>query len=417
MRIVLFCHSLASCWNQGNAHFLRGVAKALQARGHDVVACEPRNGWSRANLLADHGPQALAAFARAFPTLTPVLYAPDEPDLDALVEGADLVLVHEWNEPGLVNRLGRMRANGAPFLLLFHDTHHRAATRPEEMRRFDLSGYDGVLAFGEAVAAIYRRLGWGKRVWVWHEAADTDLFRPREAGGRDGDLVWVGNWGDEERTEELRTFLLEPVAALGLAAAVYGVRYPKEARRELARHGLAYRGWLANHLVPEAFSRHLFTVHVPRRPYAQALPGIPTIRVFEALACGIPLVSAPWEDSEELFPPGCYLTARDSTEMRRHMRDLFADEDLRAGLAEAGLGAIRSRHTCGHRADELLAIVASLRRDTVQFSCHPRAKRSGDPRAQAKGESAVAGSSALPRIKSGVAEDDNKKIAVNREAV
>ena len=46
------------------------------------------------------------------------------------------------------------------------------------------------------------------------------------------------------------------------------------------------------------------TVHVPRRPYVEALPGIPTIRVFEALACGIPLVSAPWADSEGLFPPG-----------------------------------------------------------------------------------------------------------------
>ena len=43
------------------------------------------------------------------------------------------------------------------------------------------------------------------------------------------------------------------------------------------------------------------TVHVPRRPYVDALPGIPTIRVFEALACGIPLVSAPWRDEEGLF--------------------------------------------------------------------------------------------------------------------
>ena len=63
------------------------------------------------------------------------------------------------------------------------------------------------------------------------------------------------------------------------------------------------------------------TVHVPRRPYARMLPGIPTIRMFEALACGVPLVSAPWDDREHLFTPGeDYLVARDGVGMRRHLR-------------------------------------------------------------------------------------------------
>ena len=54
MRIVLFCHSLQSCWNHGNAHFLRGVARELVAAGHDVRAHEPLDGWSRVNLVRDH---------------------------------------------------------------------------------------------------------------------------------------------------------------------------------------------------------------------------------------------------------------------------------------------------------------------------------------------------------------------------
>jgi hypothetical protein len=62
----------------------------------------------------------------------------------------------------------------------------------------------------------------------------------------------------------------------------------------LAATARAYRGWLPNARAPEVFARHLATVHVPRRFYVTMLPGIPTIRVFEALACGIPLVSAPW---------------------------------------------------------------------------------------------------------------------------
>ena len=46
MRIVYFTHSLASCWNHGNAHFLRGVLSELASRGHDVVAYEPEGAWS-----------------------------------------------------------------------------------------------------------------------------------------------------------------------------------------------------------------------------------------------------------------------------------------------------------------------------------------------------------------------------------
>ena len=78
---------------------------------------------------------------------------------------------------------------------------------------------------------------------------------------------------------------------------MHGVRYPADARASACGcAGISYGGWIANADVPQAFARHRVTVHVPRRPYVAALPGIPTIRMFEALACGIPLVSAPWDD-------------------------------------------------------------------------------------------------------------------------
>ena len=94
----------------------------------------------------------------------------------------------------------------------------------------------------------------------------------------------------------------------------------------LARYGAHYRGWLPNYRAPEVFAAHLLTIHVPRRFYADQLPGIPTIRVFEALACGIPLVSAPWEDAEHLFTPGKdYLVARDGAEMRTHLAALRSE--------------------------------------------------------------------------------------------
>jgi len=360
MRIVYFTHSLASCWNHGNAHFLRGVLIELIARGHAVAAYEPEGAWSLRNLLADHGEEGLRAWRETYPRLSSIPYT-QALDLDRALDGADLVLVHEWNEPWLVKAVGERRARGAPFTLLFHDTHHRAASAPDEMRAYCLDAYDGVLAFGASLAAIYRRQGWGSRAFVWHEAADTRVFRPpAQEGGRRG-LVWIGNWGDGERTEELETFLLGPARGAGLPLDIYGVRYPEPALAMLSRYGAVYRGWLANALAPSIFARHMATVHVPRRLYVEALPGIPTIRVFEALACGIPLVSAPWEDAEGLFEVGRdFLMARDGEEMRAHLAMLRDDPDLRAGLARNGLATIAARHTCAHRVDELLAIHARL---------------------------------------------------------
>ena len=158
------------------------------------------------------------------------------------------------------------------------------------------------------------------------------------------DLVWIGNWGDEERSEELHEFLIRPVQELGLRARAYGVRYPERALAALDRAGIEFGGWLPNHAVP-------------RRPYTKALPGIPTIRPFEALACGIPLVSSPWDDVEDLFDAGRdYLTANDGNEMKECLNALLRDRDLARRLSENGLRTILTRHTCGHRVDELLAI-------------------------------------------------------------
>ena len=316
MKLSLFCHSLISDWNHGNAHFLRGVVAELLARGHYVRVFEPRDGWSLQNLLADQGPAAVDRFHDAFPELESELYSLPELDLDRAFEGTDLVLVHEWNEPELVAAIGEHRRRAQSYALLFHDTHHRAATAPSEMEAFDLGQYDGVLAFGRVIRDLYLQKGWTERAWTWHEAADQRVFYPRDPAGDKADLVWVGNWGDEERSEELEEFLLGPARSLQLTGTVHGVGYPSEAVAAVKGAGLRYGGWLANHRVPDVFARHTLTIHVPRKPYVRALPGIPTIRVFEALACGIPLICAPWEDCEGLFRPHQdYLIAHVGSEM------------------------------------------------------------------------------------------------------
>ena len=147
------------------------------------------------------------------------------------------------------------------------------------------------------------------------------------------------------------------------------MRYPQEALGALDAAGIDYAGWLRNSAVPHSFARHRATVHVPRRFYVERLPGIPTIRMFEALACGIPLVSAPWRDIEGLFRTGeDYLVATSGEEMRAQLCRLLADPDLARSLARNGRRTVVERHGCAHRVDELMAILGRIAPapDTVQ---------------------------------------------------
>jgi spore maturation protein CgeB len=362
VKVALFYHSLVSDWNHGNAHFLRGIASELIARRHLVAIYEPRESWSAQNLRAEKGEQPFTDFGTRFSALRSHRYELSRFDLEAALAGVDLVLVHEWNEPELIRRIGAHRGQSATYLLFFHDTHHRALTAPAAMRRYDLSNYDGVLAYGNALRDVYLQRGWAKRVWTWHEAADTRVFYPHRRERLDGDVVWIGNWGDEERTAELREYLIRPIVNLRLRAKFFGVRYPAPVCQSLSAAGIEYGGWIPNYTVPEVFARYKLTIHVPRRPYVEALPGIPTIRLFEALACGIPLISSPWSDSEHLFEPGCdFLVARSGAEMEKHIRALLADKRMAREIAAHGLETIRLRHTCAHRVEELFRICKEAR--------------------------------------------------------
>ncbi|HLM68111.1 MAG TPA: glycosyltransferase [Longimicrobium sp.] len=363
MRIVFFIHSAVSDWNHGNAHFVRGLMSALTRMGHDVVSYEPRGAWSVENLLRDHGVGPIVEFARAYPEIDVRSYDPQSAslsdDLAAAVAGADLVLVHEWNDPHVVNALPALvrAAGGIP---LFHDTHHRPVSQPEAIARFDLQAYDGVLAFGDVLRDVYRQRFGVARAWTFHEAADVVRFRPLDLP-RSTDVIWIGNWGDEERTQELRDYWLGAAKRFPeLRFAAHGVRYPEYALAELAQAGVEFRGWAPSVTVPEAFARSRVTLHVPRRAYVQMLRGIPTIRVFEALACGIPLVSAPWLDSEHLFAPGDYVPVDTPEAMWQALHRFATDDDARAEQAERGLRSILARHTCDHRAVQLMEIVADL---------------------------------------------------------
>ena len=361
MNFCFLLHSLRSDWNHGNAHFVRGVCRDLLRRGHRVRILEPEGAWSLENLVRDHGPAAAEAYRDAYPELDSTTY--DASFFDTgLLDDAHVVIVHEWTDPDVIAACGAWRRSpaGAEAALLFHDTHHRCVSAPEEMTRFDLAGYDAVLAFGGLIRDWYQAHH-DRPAFTWHEACDPTVFHPRVGVKPERDLVWVGNWGDGERVAELHEFLIEPVKRLGLSATVHGVRYPDTALAALEDAGIHYGGYLPNHRVPGVFARHRLTVHVPRGFYRNDLPGIPTIRPFEALACGIPLVSAPWEDAEGLFDVGRdFLMVDDGETMTQTLRRLLDDPAERATLAEHGRATVLDRHTCTHRVDELIAVLREL---------------------------------------------------------
>jgi spore maturation protein CgeB len=367
LKIALFCHSLVSDWNHGNAHFLRGLMRELVRMGHQVRCYEELGSWSLANLMkneGERGVEAVDAFRHTYPELDIRFYQSADAQFPQLLEDelkeADLVLIHEWNDPRVVNSVLALKQK-LGFKALFHDSHHRAYTNAGEILKFHLHLMDGVLAFGEPIRRIYAD-GFGiPHVWTFHEAADIDQFRPLYRK-KEIDVVWIGNWGDEERTRELEEFLIGPAAALpGLRVVAHGVRYPEVALHKLHEANIEYRGYLPNLFSPQVYAESMVTVHVPRRQYTNGLAGIPTIRVFEALACGIPLVCSPWSDEEKLFRPGQdYLIVRDGKEMKAELKRLQFDAQARHQLAENGLNTIRERHTCKHRAEELMSIYEEI---------------------------------------------------------
>lgn len=356
MHVVLFTHSLLSDWNNRSAPFLRGIVSELVTRGHSVVCYEPRDASSVTALLGNQGGGPIEAVQRLYPNLDVVRYVGHTIDLDVALNDADLVLVHQSADAELIANIGKKRASGGSFKALFHDTHYEISDA------LDLSGYDGVLAFGEPLREAYANHG-VRNAWTWHEAADTRMLKPLQARTQTNvlmkrDLVWIGNWHNDERANELEALVFEPIRQLGLDADIYGVGYPQAVLDSLAASDVRYRGWAASYTLSEIFAQFYLTVNIPRAGQS----GVPTLRMFEAMACGIPLISAPWEDGSGLFTAGKdYVVAEDTAGMIRRLRDLLSDFEMADALAHHARDTILAKHTCAHRVDELLKLYLDLK--------------------------------------------------------
>ncbi len=342
MQFTVFTTFMVPDCNHDNAQFLRGVASDLIRRRHDVK---------------------IVAFAGGYRCGYPLpgVALSDEPnlDVDGVLDTSDVVVVEGSNSRDLVRRIGDHHAGRRDYRLYFHDTHQREVIKPSN-DACDLFHYDAVLTGDNRLRDLYLRNGWAAEAVTWHQAVDIAVFRPLDRGKKEGDLVLIDNWVDDGQIDNLREFFIEPAKALGLKACVYGSGYPADALDELRAAGIRYGGSLPDYKIPEAYARYTATVYLPHRPHTAAQDSGPTIQPFEALACGIPLISAPWRDVEHLFRPGRdFLFAFDGLQMTAQLKSLLTRLDLRAALVRDGLETIQTRHTCAHRAGELLSIAVA----------------------------------------------------------
>ncbi len=226
------------------------------------------------------------------------------------------------------------------------------------MRGYDLSAYDGVLAFGEALARRLSGLGLGRPGLRLARSGGHQPVPPAgraDAAGRAGLDRQLGRRRAHRRN--WKSSCCAPARDAGLPLDIHGVRYPDEARAMLGRYGARYRGWVAN-------ASRARGVRAASRDGARAapvlrqqLPGIPTIRVFEALACGIPLVSgAVGRQRAPVHARQDYLVAADGAAMTAQLTALQNDPALRAASRawsgdDPGAPHLRppSRRTARHR--------------------------------------------------------------------
>ena len=356
MRVVFIGLSITSSWGNGHATNYRALAAALHARGHDVLFCERDVPWYAAHRdLPVPGNAQLCLYGHV-----------DELRRRAgeAVASADLVVIGSYVPDGVA--VAEWALDTAQGLVSFYDIdtpitlaklaagdHEYLA--PRLIPRFDL-----YLSFtaGPALDQLSREFG-ARRPLAFHCLVDPDVYRPQPAALR-WDLGYLGTYS-EDRQPGLETLLLAAArAAPELRFVVAGPQYPAEIR------------WPGNverieHLAPPEhpafYAAQRFTLNITRAEMKR-LGWSPSVRLFEAAACGIPIISDRWPGLDEVLAPGREVLLADTTAgVLRVLRD--TSEERRRTVGEAARHRILAEHTAAHRVDLLEREVRAAGREAT----------------------------------------------------
>jgi spore maturation protein CgeB len=343
-RVVVLGLSITSSWGNGHATTYRSLLAALAGRGHDVTFLERDVPW-----YAQHRDLPSAPYARI------ALYA----DLDELqlrftdlVRDADLVIVGSYVPDGIaVGAWVTATARGATAFYDIDTPVTLAALEAgtcEYLSRNLIPRYAMYLSFtgGPTLEHIERELG-STRALPLYCSVDPALYGP-EPRPRRWDLGYMGTFSDD-RQPTLQRLLIEPAQREAARTfIVAGPQYPSSIE------------WAPNidrleHLAPdrhrEFYNQLAFTLNVTREPMREA-GWSPSVRLFEAAACGVPIISDEWAGIDELFEPGReILIARDPDDVVRYLRDL--DDGERRAIGARACARVQCSHTAAHRAADL----------------------------------------------------------------
>lgn len=334
--------SLSSSWGNGHAVTYRGLLKALNARGWDVTFLEREVPW-----YAGHRDLVDPDYCR-------LEFYRDLPDLEArgaLVEDAEVVLVGSYVPEGA--RVADFVFERASGIRAFYDIDTPVTLAALEggdldyLRRDQIPRYDRYFSFtgGPTLGRLEQVFG-SPAARALYCSADPELHRP-SGEAPEWDLSYLGTYSDD-RQPALERLLLEPARrAPHLSFMVAGPQYPESI------------AWPANvrraeHVAPAEHARFYaksrFTLNITREDMRRA--GFsPSIRLFEAAACGAPLISDTWPGLETLFEPGSEILLADGPEAV--LSALEAPEDARLALGAAARARVLQAHTAERRAEEL----------------------------------------------------------------
>ena len=348
MKIVIFGLTISSSWGNGHATLWRGLCRALADKGHRVVFYE-----------------------------RDVPYYAGNRDLTE-IPGGELVLYSEW--PDVRRRAQRDIADADVAMVTSFCPDGIAATElvlaaPNAVRSFydldtpvtlsnlergeqlsyigpdGLSGFDIVFSYtgGAALAALRRRLG-ARRVLPLYGHVDPAVHRPvAPAPHYRADLSYLGTWS-ADRQQAVEELLVEPAhRSPDCRFLIGGAQYPQD-------FPWAPNIYFVRHLPPVEhpafFSSSRLTLNVTRKAMAE-MGWCPSGRLFEAAACGAPLLSDAWEGLDAFFTPGEDILVAEQTADTLAALAL-SDSDLQR-IGASARHRVLAEHTSEKRAQDLLS--------------------------------------------------------------
>jgi spore maturation protein CgeB len=350
MKIVFLGLSITSSWGNGHATNYRALVRELTLRGHEVLFLERDVPWYASQRDLPEPPWGRTALYGSLEEL--------EAHDDALAT-ADLVVIGSYVPEGVaVAEWVLGRAGGA---VAFYDidtpvTLGKLRRGDEEYLSPALVGrFDLYLSFtgGPTLEVLEAEFG-ARRAIAFHCLVDPEAYRPLQATPR-WDLGYLGTYSDD-RQRVLEQLLIEPARRSPDAEfAVAGPQYPDgiEWPRNVERIEHVPPG---EH--PTFYASQRFTLNVTRAEMREA-GWSPSVRLFEAAACGVPLISDRWEGLEAIFTPGEEILVADSPEdVLRHLAE--TGEDRRLALGERARARVLAEHTAARRCEQLEEEVAGV---------------------------------------------------------